>query len=167
MPLPLTLARPRPLPAHRADLAAIAAGLASAVTGDELTLEPGQLRAYVRLLASPSYEAWLIAWAEAGSLELHDHGGSIGAVHVVGGELAETWTDLGSKGPLRSQALRAGDELAVPASRVHEVWNPGPAVALSVHVYSPPITAMTFYDRDPDRFLQPLRTTRPEVDAAP
>src|SRR4051812_34140389 len=64
-------------------LAAIAAGLASAVTGDELTLAPGEARSFVRLLATPAYEAWLIAWGSSGALDLHDHGGAAGAVHVV------------------------------------------------------------------------------------
>ncbi len=44
----------------------IAAGLAAAVTGDEVRIEPGQLRGFVRLLETQSYEAWLIAWAPSG-----------------------------------------------------------------------------------------------------
>ena len=40
----------------------------------------------------------------------------------------------------------AGDTLDVPADRIHEVWNPGPAVAISIHVYSPPLTSMEFFD---------------------
>jgi hypothetical protein len=166
MPLSPALARPRP-DQPRPHLTAIAAGLASAVSGEELTLAPGEPRRFVRLLATPSYEAWLIAWAPAGTLELHDHGGSVGALHVVGGALTETYTDLTGRGPLRAQTLRAGDDLAVTAERVHEVWNPGPGPALSVHVYSPPITAMTFYDPDPARFLEPLRTVPPEPGATP
>jgi hypothetical protein len=43
---------------------------------------------------------------------------------------------------------------------VHEVWNDGPGEALSVQVYSPRVTSMTFFDSDPDRFLTPLRTIR-------
>jgi len=38
------------------------------------------------------------------------------------------------------------------------VWNVGPAEALSVHVYSPRVTSMTFFERDPANFLAPLRT---------
>jgi hypothetical protein len=41
---------------------------------------------------------------------------------------------------------------------VHEVWNPGPSDAMSVHVYSPPLSTMTFFDHDGDHFLEPLRT---------
>lgn len=138
----------------------IAAGLAASVTGDEVQVEPGQLRGFVRLLESQahesqSYEAWLIAWAPSGALELHDHGGSAGAVHVVRGELVELYTDALDRQPLRSRSVRAGQDLALPATRIHEVWNPGPRIALSVHVYSPRITTMTFFDGN----LQPTATT--------
>ncbi len=142
------------------DLTAIAAGLASAVGRDELALESWEPRAFVRLLEAPSYEAWLIAWGPMGALDLHDHGGSVGAIHVVRGELIETYTDRDERHPLRSRALRGGQEVLVPASRVHEVWNAGPDVALSVHVYSPRVMSMTFFDADPAQFLTPLHTVR-------
>ena len=132
----------------------IAAGLAAAVTGDEVRIEPGQLRGFMRLLESESYEAWLLAWAPSGALELHDHGGSAGAVHVVGGEIVELYTDLAHRHPLRTHTVGAGQDLALPPTRAHEVWNPGPHPAFSVHVYSPPITTMTFFDRN----LDPART---------
>ena len=134
----------------------MAAGLATAVTSDDVTVEPGQLRGFVQLLATPSYEAWLIAWAPSGALELHDHGGAAGAVRVVSGELVELSTDVVERGPLRARTVPAGHDLAVPATCVHEVWNPGPHTALSVHVYSPRITSMTFYDHA----LVPTRTER-------
>lgn len=134
-------------------LSAIAAGLARSMTGTELRLAPGQGRAYARLLVTPQYEAWLIAWAPAGALDLHDHGGSEGAVHVAGGRLTEAYADPASVGVLRTRVLTAGVGVDVPARRVHEVWNPGPGVALSVHVYSPPLTSMTFFDRAVDGAL--------------
>jgi len=144
-------------------LSTIAAGLARSVTGSELPLAPGQGRAYARLLATPQYEAWLIAWAPAGGLELHDHGGSHGAVHVARGRLRETYVDPGSAGALRTRSLVAGAGIEVPAPRVHEVWNPGPDRALSVHVYSPPLTSMTFFDRGADGALVPSRTGHGDV----
>jgi len=149
-----------------ADLTAIAAGLASAVRGDELRLESWEPRAFARLLEAPTYEAWLIAWGPMGALDLHDHGGSVGAIHVVRGELIETYTDSEERYPLRSRPLRGGQEVLVPASRVHEVWNAGPGDALSVHVYSPRVATMTFYDSDPARFLTPLHTIRTPAVAA-
>lgn len=58
-----------------------------------------------------------------------------------------------------------GGQPAVRVSRqsVHEVWNPGPAPALSVHVYSPPLRTMTFYDHRVESFLAPVRAVRGEL----
>jgi hypothetical protein len=39
------------------------------------------------------------------------------------------------------------------------VSNPGPDEAFSVHVYAPPLGAITFYDPSPDGFLAPLAIT--------
>jgi predicted metal-dependent enzyme (double-stranded beta helix superfamily) len=141
-------------------LGSIAAGLAAVTGPDDLVLEPGQDRAYSRLLLTDAYEAWLIAWAPGGALDLHDHGGSGGAVVVVEGELRERFTDRERPGPLCTNRIRAGEPLAIGPDRVHGVWNPGPATAVSVHVYSPPLTTMTFYD---PALLTSLHTERAAV----
>ncbi|MDQ1394576.1 MAG: hypothetical protein QOF30_3553 [Acidimicrobiaceae bacterium] len=133
-------------------------GLAAAVTADALPLAPGLPRRYAKLLATAEYDVWLIAWAAGGALELHDHGGSTGVARVVEGELIEMYTDLAARHPLRSATLGTGDSVAVASTRVHEVWNPGPGRALSVHAYSPPLATMTFFDHRPGHFLEPRRT---------
>ena len=139
-------------------LTAIAARLAASLTPGAVPLKGEGRRRFARLLETAAYEAWLISWAPAADLDLHDHGGSEGAFHVVEGGLVEAYTDLERPGPLKTLALRAGRGRRVTASRVHRVWNPGPREAMSVHVYSPPLTIMTFFDDHPDRFLAPLRT---------
>jgi mannose-6-phosphate isomerase-like protein (cupin superfamily) len=141
----------------------MAQGLASVVTAESVPLLAGMARRYERLLATDDYEVWLIAWAAAGVLELHDHGGSIAVMCVVEGELVETYTDLVDRHPLRSVTVGAGQSLALPVTRVHEVWNPGPAPALSVHAYSPPLRTMRFFDHRPEHFLARLRTERAEL----
>ncbi len=135
-------------------------GLASAVSTDSLPLVPGVPRRYAKLLATAQYDVWLIAWAAGGAIELHDHGGSTGVARVIEGELVEMYTDLTARHPLRSATIGAGDSVAVAATRVHEVWNPGPGRALSVHAYSPPLSTMTFFDHRPGHFLEPRRTER-------
>ncbi len=78
-------------------LAAIAAGLAAATEPWELGA--GELpteRRYRRLLATPTYEAWVICWPSGESLDLHDHGGSAGAFSVVAGELDEAAIEEGA-----------------------------------------------------------------------
>jgi hypothetical protein len=141
----------------------LAIRLAMAIGPHDLSVdcgEPGDHlgRRHRQLVLTPAYDAWLIAWGASSVLELHDHGGSIGAVRVVNGELIEMYSDLVRPHPLRSRTVGRGGGFAVPATRAHEVWNPGPGEALSVHVYSPPLAAMTFFDHHPDRFLVPLRT---------
>jgi hypothetical protein len=115
-------------------------------------------RDYQRLARTSSFEAWLIEWGPSRSLELHDHGGAVGAVRVLAGDLVEAYTDLDRPWPLRSHRLETGDSLHIGAARVHEVWNPGPVAARSIHVYSPPLATMTYYDHRPESFLTPLRT---------
>jgi Cysteine dioxygenase type I len=132
---------------------------------EEIEWHAGDLRRFARLLQTPAYEAWLIAWEAAADLELHDHGGSQGAFHVVKGALVEAHTDLADPLPLRTLPIGTGESRQVPATRVHRVWNPGPSRAVSVHVYSPPLRSMTFYDDRPYAFLVPLRTDA--VEGAP
>jgi hypothetical protein len=123
------------------------------------------LRRFARLLHTAGYEVWLIAWEAAADLELHDHGGSQGAFQVVDGALVEAHSDLVEPAPLQTLLIGAGEGREVTPTRVHRVWNPGPERAVSVHVYSPPLSSMTFYDDQPGNFLTPLRTDF--VDGAP
>jgi Cysteine dioxygenase type I len=152
-----------PGPLDPGPLADIAAGLASSFLPesfrpDGFVPESGDLRRFARLQHTPAYEAWLIEWEAAADLELHDHGGSRGAFQVVAGVLAEAHSDLARPAPLETVLIRAGTGREVTTTRVHRVWNPGPARAVSVHVYSPPLSSMTFYDGRPGTFLAPLRT---------
>ena len=82
-----------PVSVPPAMLTSIATGLASSVDPDDLGFALDDDRGYARLLHTDAYEAWLIAWAPGGSLDLHDHGGSAGEVVVVEGELLERYTD--------------------------------------------------------------------------
>ena len=113
---------------------------------DELSTE----RRYQRVLATPAYEAWVIYWPSGGSLDLHDHGGSAGAFSVVSGQLDEATIESGSK-VVRS--IAAGETTAFAADQVHAVANRGSTVATSVHVYSPPLSSMVYYQHDDDGAL--------------
>jgi hypothetical protein len=161
----------RPAPLDPEALDALAIRLAMAIGPEDLAVDDGgdgdgsghHARRHRQLVLTPAYDAWLIAWGASSVLELHDHGGSIGAVRVVNGELIEMYSDVVRPHPLRSRTVGRGSGFSVPATRAHEVWNPGPCEALSVHVYSPPLAAMTFFDHHPDRFLLPLRTEYGDV----
>ena len=102
-------------------------------------------RTAVRLVATDVYEAWLLGWTPTQRVELHDHGGANAAFVVLEGALTEI--SLTRSGPT-SERLGVGAVGTVPAGVVHDVLNPGPADATSLHVYSYPLRTMTFFDRD-------------------
>jgi len=127
---------------------------------------PTDERWYIRLYGDDELDVWLISWVPERSTELHDHAGSLGALTVVSGALTETRWD-GQE--LRERRLDAGDQAGFPLGWVHDVeWAPSRETAtLSVHAYSPPLTAMSYYDltdRDTLRRTRTELTDRPEGD---
>jgi Cysteine dioxygenase type I len=77
---------------------------------------------------------------------------------VVTGRLVEAYTDRSSQRLVRRRHVGPGEVLAFGPDHVHDLANPGPDVAISLHVYSPPLQTMTFYDDAPGTFLSRLRT---------
>jgi hypothetical protein len=129
---------------------------------------PRDERWFTRLYGDDEHDVWLISWVPDRSTELHDHGGSLGALTVVSGALRETRWDGGA---LRHRLLCAGDQAAFPLGWVHDVvWAPGRdfsapvAPTLSVHAYSPPLTAMSYYEVTE---RNTLRRNRTELTDAP
>lgn len=124
-----------------------------------------------RLEADDDLDVWLISWTPNEHTELHDHAGSLGALTVLSGSLLEyRWNGAA----LRRRTLDAGDQASFPLGWVHDVVaNPHaaplrpvaatsstpPAVSLSVHAYSPPLTAMSYYEVTEHQTLRRTRTT--------
>lgn len=109
-----------------------------------------------RLIAqTPEFDAWLIAWPRESAAELHDHGGSRGALHVIRGALVETIPSRDDEGrvTIARRGVHSGVTLAFGAGHVHDVRNEAAEDALSLHVYSPPLTSMNYYDRFGDRLV--------------
>ena len=126
---------------------------------------PADHRWFRRLHTDDDLDVWLISWAAGHTTELHDHGGSLGALTVLSGALREhRWDGHG----LRSRRLDAGDQAAFPLGWVHDVVSAAeahsPETTLSVHAYSPPLTAMSSYEVTPS---QRLRRTRTELTDQP
>lgn len=109
-------------------------------------------RSAVRIVRTDCYEVWVLGWWPGQSVELHDHGGADAAFTVVEGDLVEV-TARADHG-LDRHELGPGASRIVPAGTRHDVLNLGTAPATSVHVYSPILTSMTFYDAVD---LRPLR----------
>ncbi len=116
-------------------------------------VSPGQ-RTYERILLTATHEAWLICWPAGAELDLHDHGDSAGAFSVVAGRLDETVVVDGAPGARRHER---GDTWAFGPGYVHAVANRGDRPATSVHVYSPPLGFMDFYDQADDGALLATR----------
>lgn len=108
---------------------------------------PGE-RWFTRLAVHDDHDVWLIGWDSYQGVDLHDHGGSAGALYVVEGELLETSTRREGGAYVAEQHLGAGTARAFGAGHVHRVVNPSAAVATSVHVYSPPLVTMDFYSAE-------------------
>jgi predicted metal-dependent enzyme (double-stranded beta helix superfamily) len=102
-------------------------------------------RWYEQIHLGRSYELWLISWLPGQSTGFHDHGGANGAFGVVWGQLDE-YTAAGGAvtGP---RAVAAGSVRSFGQRHVHDVRNSETgSVAVSVHAYSPPLSAMTRYN---------------------
>lgn len=106
-------------------------------------------RWHVRLHQDDDVDVWLISWTQEQGTQLHGHGGSSGAFTVVAGELEETVWDPGAREVDGATRLR-GDVVAFGPGYVHDVRNVLPTTAVSVHVYSPPLERMDFFDVEPD-----------------
>ncbi|KKC05448.1 cysteine dioxygenase [Mycobacterium nebraskense] len=113
---------------------------------------PESRRWFTRIHGDEELDVWLISWVPGHHTELHDHGGSLGALTVVSGSLNEFRWDGRA---LRHRRLDAGDQAGFPLGWVHDVvWAPRPVTvpvsvagpSLSVHAYSPPLTAMSYYE---------------------
>ncbi|BBX63084.1 hypothetical protein MSAS_22580 [Mycobacterium saskatchewanense] len=113
---------------------------------------PDSRRWFTRIYGDDELDVWLISWVPGHATELHDHGGSLGALTVLSGSLNEFRWDGQS---LRRRRLDPGDQAGFPLGWVHDVvWAPRPVPApaleasptLSVHAYSPPLTAMSYYE---------------------
>ena len=108
---------------------------------------PADDRWFTRIYGDDEIDICLISWVPDHATELHDHGGSLGALTVLSGSLDEFRWDGWQ---LRRRRLDAGDQAGFPLGWVHDVvWVPAGAPdgpTLSVHAYSPPLTAMSYYE---------------------
>jgi quercetin dioxygenase-like cupin family protein len=104
-------------------------------------------RWYGRIAAAEDHEAWLLTWLPGQSTDIHDHGGSAGAFHVVSGALTEQSFAAAGSGPVipRDRLLTAGQVRAFGPHHVHRMVNTSDAPAVSLHVYAPALSEMTRY----------------------
>ncbi len=111
----------------------------------DLVVHDPDVRWYLPLHRSSSCDVWLLAWERGQDTDWHDHGGSSGSFAVAEGTLLEQYRVSGG-GRLRSPRLPGrADAVGFGPGHVHDVGHASGASATSVHAYSPPLMAMTYY----------------------
>lgn len=117
-------------------------------------------RTWVLLALTDLFEAWALGWPPGGTIELHDHGLSHGAVVVAAGELVETTVRPTTRGValIGTHHIVAGEHRQFGPRYVHDLRNGGEQQAVSVHVYGPRLSEMSYYEMDERGRLAVVRT---------
>jgi len=117
-------------------------------------------RTWVLLAVTDLFEAWAISWPPGRSIELHDHGLSHGAVVVADGALVETTVRAtrGGVALISTHRLSEGEHRRFGPHYVHDLSNDGERPAISVHVYGPRLTTMSYYGLSAEGRLDRVRT---------
>jgi predicted metal-dependent enzyme (double-stranded beta helix superfamily) len=100
-------------------------------------------RSYEELLSDEHVTAWLICWMDDQDTGFHDHDVSAGAVAVVSGSVREERLTI--DGPPRERRFEAGRSFHFSAADIHRVRHAGSEPAVTIHVYSPPLSRMGAY----------------------
>jgi hypothetical protein len=127
---------------------------------DTAALDRGGSGSYELLWADEHSIAWLNTWWEARDTGYHDHDGSAVGVHVLEGTVTNEGLPIG--GPRRVHRYGAGESFCFPGSGIHRMDHA--AGAVTIHVYSPPLRAIGYYDVV-DGLLQ--RTPGPPDEGSP
>jgi hypothetical protein len=116
-------------------------------------------RSYIRLPSLAGCETWLIRWPPGSEAPLHDHGDASAVAVVLRGELRErAILDAG----WFERSWRTQTKVELPKRIRHHVWNETRHDAYSVHVYTPSLARMTFYEHTLGGMLRVIRTEASE-----
>lgn len=111
--------------------------------------EPKQLP-YGRniIYSNKELEVIVIHIPASGTTAIHNHGPSIGTACLIEGSIVNTTFLLDSDGyPVahNDDFIRAGEYFYAPREQIHQLSNPFHEPAVSIHVYSPPLTDVKRY----------------------
>jgi rhodanese-related sulfurtransferase len=115
---------------------------------EALVVEDDGQRWHLKLHQSLFFDVWLLGWQSSQETDWHDHGGSAGSFAVVGGALLEQFRRP-SNPKLGRREMEYGSYTTFGPTHVHNVRHAGDGPALSIHAYSPPLVAMTYYRLGP------------------
>jgi predicted metal-dependent enzyme (double-stranded beta helix superfamily) len=112
--------------------------------GEAARFEAGR-RWYQRLELTDDHELWLLSWLPGQSTGFHDHGHAAGAFAVAEGQVRERTVAAGSH-QVRNLTVARGSVRAFGPHYAHDVVNVFAEPAVTVHAYSPPLTAMRRFE---------------------
>ncbi|HVU72445.1 MAG TPA: cysteine dioxygenase family protein [Mycobacteriales bacterium] len=115
----------------------------SAVRWCGLVRHDPEARWYTRLVRTDAIEVWALGWWPGQGTPVHDHGGALGALTVVGGTLAEDVYDEDWQ-PAGRRHLSVGTAASFTTDHVHAVSAVGSGPATSIHAYSPPALPLRY-----------------------
>ncbi len=129
------------------ELAKIATLFASSNEWIDRVRLSAERRWYERLFQGPDYDIWVISWLPGQFTGFHDHGESSGAFVVTTGILEE------HRPGEQTMVIQPGSSRAFGPNYAHDVRNVSLAPAVSIHVYSPPLSEMNEYELDGSRLI--------------
>jgi hypothetical protein len=103
-------------------------------------------RWYQRLELADDHEVWLLSWLPGQSTGFHDHGRAAGAFAVAEGRVRERTVAAGRRPLVRNLNVARGSVRAFGPHYAHDVVNAFAEPAVTVHAYSPPLTAMRRFE---------------------
>lgn len=112
----------------------------------ELGDEPNSRRV---LYHKDEIEVVLYRWEPGSETKIHDHGSSEGAVKVLVGEGENSTFRFDCQERLIPELPTqhpAGSTFSLPYGVIHKMSNLSSTTMISLHVYSPPVTAMRVYE---------------------
>jgi mannose-6-phosphate isomerase-like protein (cupin superfamily) len=109
-------------------------------------------RVYEQIWDDEEANAWVICWSEDQDTGFHDHDESAAGIAVVSGRVREDRLTI--SGPPREREFGAGTTFTVPPVAIHRVLHAGDQPAVTIHVYSPPLTRTGAYRIGPQGELE-------------
>ena len=101
------------------------------------------------LRATPEYAALILCWKAGQRSQIHDHRGAVCGVRVIEGTATEIKYERGTDGLLTETttgSLPTGGVCASVDLDIHVVANNTDADLITLHVYTPPMTAFGIYN---------------------
>ena len=113
--------------------------------GEVVRYDAGR-RWYRRLELTDDHEVWLLSWLPGQSTGFHDHGLAAGAFAVAAGQVRERTVAAAQRPLVRDLTVARGSVRTFGPHYTHDVVNVFAEPAVTVHAYSPPLTAMRRFE---------------------